>query len=167
VSSFNRDNRDGAPCFGWSNIVRFRAAENIPAVLFNTGIFHIALFENGYNVGITYSRYLNDFNAISGELSAEMYPDGGLIIDPQIGYEGVYFKSGQNGMFFTVLVGVPIISGLDYKKPDISARTDLGYQFVTHGGFVFTPALGAKYNPVDGIGLDLMLDIGFAFGNYL
>jgi hypothetical protein len=62
-------------------------------------------------------------------------------------------------MYMAALGGVVLMGG------DIifCGRADIGYQVVTDGGFVFTPAGGFKFSTFTGFSLDLMLDIGFAY----
>jgi hypothetical protein len=65
----------------------------------------------------------------------------------------------KSGLYLTALGGPLFIA----QYVIFAARADIGYQLVTDGGFVFTPAIGVKYNGISGVSLDLMLDIGFAY----
>ena len=65
----------------------------------------------------------------------------------------------KSGLYITALGGPFFIS----HYVTFALKADIGYQLVTNGGFVFTPAIGVKYNGLSGVSLDLMLDIGFAY----
>jgi hypothetical protein len=43
------------------------------------------------------------------------------------------------------------------------AKADVGYQLITRGGLVFTQAVGCVYNGRNGFGINIMLDLGFAY----
>jgi len=43
------------------------------------------------------------------------------------------------------------------------AKSNIGYQFITKRGFVATPAVGIVYNGRSGFGLNIMIDLGFAY----
>ena len=57
------------------------------------------------------------------------------------------------------------LGGVYFTTGDIGFCTagHIGYQLVTKKGFVFTPALGCKYDTIEKkVGFHIMLDIGFA-----
>jgi hypothetical protein len=68
----------------------------------------------------------------------------------------------KNGLFLDVKSGLSLFfhEGI---KPFFIAKANVGYQLLFKKGFVFTPAVGAVYNGRSGFGLNLMLDIGFAY----
>lgn len=43
------------------------------------------------------------------------------------------------------------------------ARADVGWQFISRGGFVITTGFGVKFNSYSGNALDVMIDVGGAF----
>ena len=61
-----------------------------------------------------------------------------------------------------ILSGILVMLILYSVNLRIMGRANIGYQLVADNGFVFTPAIGVKYNGLSGVSLDLMLDIGFA-----
>jgi len=68
----------------------------------------------------------------------------------------------KNGLFLDAKIGLSIFILKDAKAAFI-AKANAGYQLVTKKGFVFTPAAGVVYNGRSGFGLNIMLDIGFAY----
>jgi hypothetical protein len=63
----------------------------------------------------------------------------------------------KSGLYFNLLGGV-------YNFYNFCFTANTGYQLCTKGGFVFTPAVGLKYDLItQALMLNIMLDIGFAF----
>jgi len=95
------------------------------------------------------------------------------------GFETVIGGNEKNGLFLTALLGPAFfnvelpqwvmwnnhVGPANIREVMLIGRTNVGYQIVTDGGFVFTPALGFKFSGMTGTALDLMLDIGFAYRN--
>jgi len=79
------------------------------------------------------------------------------------GIEAVPLRHKEKSGLYLTAVGGPLFIA---RNVGFSARTDIGYQLVSDTGFVFTPAIGAKYIYLSGkldIGFDFMLDMGFAY----
>jgi len=131
----------------WGGLVRFRP----PAT--------VSLAFGGLEIVATWVPYVTSNIGIPVEV--DIVSIGGIVGFGLIsGIEAVPVGSREkNGLFLTALAGPLFYRSICY----IIARANIGYQLVTNGGFVFTPAIGAKYNGITGIGLDLMLDIGFAY----
>lgn len=70
-------------------------------------------------------------------------------------------KFAPGGLFFRLHAGAFWIPENNHVA--VLGRANIGWQFLTRGGFVFTPGLGVKYNQDIGNSLDIMLDIGTAF----
>jgi hypothetical protein len=68
----------------------------------------------------------------------------------------------KNGLFLDAKIGLSLFIH-EKIKPAFVAKADAGYQFVTKKGFVFTPGIGTVYNGRSGFGLNVMLDLGFAY----
>jgi hypothetical protein len=85
------------------------------------------------------------------------------------GYLGVGLFTGINitpspkiqndGLFISIEAGGLLAGGYFI----FAGVFDIGYQYISKKGFVFTPAGGFAYNDLTGFSLDLMLDIGFTF----
>jgi len=69
----------------------------------------------------------------------------------------------KNGLFLDAKIGLSLFFNEGAKAAFI-AKSNIGYQFVTKKGFVAVPAVGFVYNGRSGIGLNLMFDLGFAYG---
>ena len=71
----------------------------------------------------------------------------------------------KSGLFLTAVAGPVFI----LQRVFAFGRADIGYQIVTNGGFVFTPAIGIKYDSYavlssnSPIAFHFMLDLGFAY----
>ena len=65
----------------------------------------------------------------------------------------------KSGLYMTALVGPLFVN----RYVTFMGRANIGYQIVTNGGFVFTPAIGIKFAVKSGVMLDIMLDIGFGY----
>ena len=70
----------------------------------------------------------------------------------------------KNGLFLDAKIGLSLFIH-EGTKASFVTKANVGYQFVTKKGFVYTPAAGAVYNGRTGLGLNIMLDIGFAYKN--
>lgn len=68
----------------------------------------------------------------------------------------------KNGLFLSGKAGAGLTIVDDLMHFELKGGLDLGYQFITEGGFVFIPAVGLRTNGLD-VGLNLMLDVGFAW----
>jgi len=68
----------------------------------------------------------------------------------------------KNGLFVDAKTGLSLFLHEGTKAAFI-AKANIGYQLVTKRGFVFTPAAGCVYNGRSGFGLNIMLDLGFAY----
>jgi len=131
----------------WGGLVRFRP----PAT--------VSLAFGGLEIVATWTPYVTSNIGIPVEV--DIVSIGGIVgFSLMSGIEAVPVGSREkNGLFLTALAGPLFID----QYVTLIARANIGYQLVTNGGFVFTPAIGAKYNGITGIGLDLMLDIGYAY----
>lgn len=68
-------------------------------------------------------------------------------------------KFAPGGLYISAQAGAMyILNSLSFI-----AKADIGWQFISGGGFVFLPAAGVRYSELTGVQLDLLLDIGFAF----
>ena len=110
------------------------------------------------------------------EMAAAIYvhPKIGIPVEFQIAYAnqvaGIALMTGieavpvthreKSGLYLNYeLGGMYINTG----KFGFCTMGHIGYQLVTKKGFVFTPAIGCKYDTIDKkVGLHIMLDIGFA-----
>jgi hypothetical protein len=68
----------------------------------------------------------------------------------------------KNGLFLDVKSGLSLFFN-EGAKAFFIAKADAGYQFIFKNGFVATPAVGVVYNGRSGFGLNIMLDLGFAY----
>jgi hypothetical protein len=68
----------------------------------------------------------------------------------------------KSGLFLDAKIGLSLFIH-EGAHAAFVANTDAGYQLITKKGFVFTPAVGAVYNGRTGFGLNVMLDLGFAY----
>ncbi|MCL2804405.1 MAG: hypothetical protein FWD26_00500 [Treponema sp.] len=71
-----------------------------------------------------------------------------------------------NGLFIDAKIGLSLFYNENVNLYFVS-KANVGYQFVTKRGFVFTPGAGIVYNMRGGmwgpIGINLMLDAGFSY----
>ncbi|MDR1803155.1 MAG: hypothetical protein LBQ94_06060 [Treponema sp.] len=70
----------------------------------------------------------------------------------------------KNGLFLDAKAGLSFFFNEGVKAAFVG-KSNIGYQFITNKGFVATPAVGAVYNGRSGFGLNLMFDLGFAYGS--
>jgi hypothetical protein len=68
----------------------------------------------------------------------------------------------KNGLFLNATSGLSLFFNEGVKVFFI-AKANAGYQFIFKKGFVATPAVGVVYNGRSGFGLNIMLDLGFAY----
>jgi len=68
----------------------------------------------------------------------------------------------KNGLLLDVKIGLSIFI-LDEVAAFFIAKANAGYQLIIKNGFVFTPGVGVVYNGRSGFGLNVMLDLGFAY----
>jgi hypothetical protein len=68
----------------------------------------------------------------------------------------------KNGLFLDAKIGLSLFT-YERTKAAFIAKSNIGYQFITKRGFVFTPAAGVVYNGRSSFGFNLMLDLGFAY----
>ena len=132
----------------WGGLARFRPLATAQSIIFRR--FEIVADVVPYiapNIGIP--------------IEIDIFTNSGNVgIGIMSGIEALPFpKKEKNGLYLTAIAGPMLIN----KHFAIIGRGNVGYQFVTDRGFVFTPALGAKFNSLTGIHLDLMMDIGFAY----
>lgn len=71
-------------------------------------------------------------------------------------------KKEKNGLFLDAKIGVSLFVHEGAKLFFVS-KSNIGYQIITKKAFVFTPGIGVVYNGRSGFGLNIMLDLGFAY----
>ncbi|MCL2879395.1 MAG: hypothetical protein FWF29_04040 [Treponema sp.] len=132
----------------WGGLVRFRPLATI-----------IGLAVGGFEVVADWVPYVTP--SVGIPIEVDIFTINGISgFGIMGGFEAIPVRHKEkSGLFLTALLG-PLF--MDQNVTFIG-RANIGYQLVTDSGFVFTPALGVKYNNITGIGLDLMLDIGFAY----
>ncbi|MDR1248941.1 MAG: hypothetical protein LBK63_06530 [Treponema sp.] len=69
----------------------------------------------------------------------------------------------QNGLFLDAKIGLSLFFHEGTKAAFIG-KANVGYQFITGKGLVFLPGAGIVYNGRSGLGLNVLLDLGFAYG---
>jgi hypothetical protein len=129
----------------WGGTVRFKPAATI-----------IGLAAGGLEVVADWVPYVTPNVGIPIEFDIAVI--GGIMgFGIMSGVEAVPVRHKEkSGLYLTALGGPFFIA----QYLAIALKADIGYQLVTDGGFVFTPAIGVKYNSISGVSLDLMLDIG-------
>jgi hypothetical protein len=134
--------------WNWGGLIRFRPLATV---------FSLAL--GGFEIVADWVPYVTPSIGIPIEIDIVTISGiTGFGIMAGIEFVPVRHKE-KSGLYLTAVGGGIIID----QYFTFIGRTNIGYQLVTNGGFVFTPAIGAKYNGITGIALDLMLDIGFAY----
>ena len=68
----------------------------------------------------------------------------------------------KNGLFLDAKFGLSFFFNNSAKTSFIT-KTNAGYQLITKKGLVFTSGAGIVYNGRSGLGLNVMLDLGFAY----
>ena len=132
----------------WSGTLRFKPAATI-----------IGLVDGIPEIVVDWVPYVSPNLGIPIEFDAASYNGyflGGVLAGVETELVG---SSEKNGLYLATLGGIYII-GPYYC---IAGKADIGYQLLTDGGFLFTPAAGFKFNTLTGFSFDLMLDIGFAY----
>jgi hypothetical protein len=69
---------------------------------------------------------------------------------------------GKNGLFLDAKIGLSLFFHEGTKAAFIG-KANAGYQFITRKGLVLLPGAGLVYNGRSGFGLNVMLDMGFAY----
>lgn len=140
----------------WRGTVRFNIADNL-----------INLHNALAGIYITWTNYIMPNIGIPAEIDINF--GWGVLPGVQIsllsGAEYIitgYGNNELNGIFFDAKIGLSIFINEGAKVFFIS-KANAGYQLITKGGFVFTPAAGVVYNGRSGFGLNIMFDIGFAY----
>jgi hypothetical protein len=132
----------------WNGTIRFKPVATIVGVL--AGIPEII---------VDWVPYISTNIGIPIEMDVAIYQGfffGGFLS----GIESTLFGQKEKcGLYISALGGLYFILGY----PIFALKTDIGYQWVSNNGFVFTPAVGLKYNAATGSSFDLMIDIGFAY----
>ena len=142
--AFSQDTNE----WNWGGLVRFRPAATIITAIFG-----------GFEIVADWIPYVTPNIGIPVEI--DFLSIGGLFgFGIMAGIEAVpIIHKEKSGLYLTALLGALFID----KYTTFCGRANVGYQIVSNGGFVFTPAIGAKYSGMSGISFDLMLDIGFAY----
>jgi len=142
--SFSQSSDD----WNWGGLVRFRPLA--------TGL---SLAMGGLEIVADWVPYVSPNIGIPIEIDVASI-DGDIGFGIMSGIESVPIRHREkSGFYLTALGGALYID----QKIVFIGRSNMGYQLVTNGGFVFTPAVGAKYNILTGFSLDLMMDIGFGY----
>jgi len=140
----------------WKGTVRFNPADNF----FN---LHNAL----PGMYITWTQYIMPNLGIPAEIDVNF--GWGVLPGVEISFlSGVEYLpikptgKAENGLFLDTKIG---LSFFIYQGVSVFfiAKANAGYQIITKKGFVFTPGAGPVYNGRSGFGLNIMLDIGFAY----
>jgi hypothetical protein len=135
----------------WGGTVRFKPAATI-----------VSLAIEGIEIMADWVPYVTPSIGIPTEIDIA-FLDGIMAFGIMGGVEAVPVRHKEkSGLYLTALSGLFFIE----QYAIFALKADIGYQLVTDGGFVFTPAIGVKYNGISGVSLDLMLDIGFAYRRY-
>jgi hypothetical protein len=71
-------------------------------------------------------------------------------------------EKDKNGLFLDAKIGLSLFIN-ERAKAFFIAKANAGYQLITRRGLVLTPAVGGIYNGRSGFGLNVMLDLGFAY----
>jgi hypothetical protein len=131
----------------WGGMVRYKPVNTI-----------VSLANGGFEFVTDWIPYITPNIGIPIEI--DLGTAGGVkILGIMTGFEAVPFRHKEkSGLYFTVLGGLFLVEDL---YMGFIAKADIGYQLVTNGGFVFTPAIGIKYSA--GISFDLMVDVGVAY----
>ena len=134
--------------WNWGGLVRFRPLATV-----------FGLATGGIEIVATWIPYVTPSIGIPVEI--DFFTIAGITgFGVAAGIEVIPVRHKEkSGLYLTALVGPMILE----QYISIFGRANIGYQIVTDGGFVFTPAIGAKYNGFTGFALDLMLDIGFGY----
>jgi len=135
--------------WNWGGLVRFRPLATV-----------FSLVEGGFEIAADWVPYVTPSLGIPVEI--DFVSIAGMTgFGIMSGVEAVPLRHKEkSGLYLTALGGFLFIG----EYITYIARVNIGYQLVTNRGFVLTPAVGAKISgAIEGISLDLMLDIGFAY----
>ena len=140
----------------WKGTVRFNPADNF-----------INLHNALPGLYITWTPYILHNLGVSAQIDVNF--GWGVLPVVQIALlSGVeYIPIGpqgrdKNGLFLDGKIGLSVFINNGVKAFFI-AKTNIGYQLIIKNGFVFTPGVGVVYNSRTGFGLNIMLDLGFAY----
>jgi hypothetical protein len=141
----------------WDGTVRFKPAQTIVNLAFN----------NALDIAVAWIPYVRPNWGIPVEFEIASI-DGVIAWGLMIGVEGLPVRHREkSGLYLSGMIGVAQYISRYYGRTTIAAfiaKAHVGYQIVSKSGFVFTPAIGARYNTLEeGFALDLMIDIGFAY----
>jgi len=143
--AFSQNNNE----WRWGGLIRFRPMATI---------FGLAL--GGFEICADWVPYVTPNIGIPIEIDFCII-GGTTVFGIMSGIEVIPIRHKEkNGLYLTAIAGPFFIENQGFT---FGGRTNIGYQIVTGGGFVFTPAVGVKYNGLTGVFLDMMLDIGFAY----
>ena len=134
--------------WNWGGLIKFKP---LSTVLF--------LIQGGFNIAGYWVPYVTPGIGIPIEIDFTIN-NGTPGVGISAGIEVIPLRHKEkSGLFLTALIGAGFIE----RNIVFTQRADIGYQLVTDGGFVFTPAIGVKYNSMQKIEFDLMIDIGFGY----
>jgi hypothetical protein len=142
----------------WAGTIRFKPAQTFVNLVMN----------KAFDIAVAWTPYVKPNLGIPVELEV-MAMNGVVGLGLMAGIEGVpvrYKGKEKSGLYLDAMLGFLYYTSSRYYVDTptfFAAKTHIGYQLVTSSGFVFTPALGVRYNPVENFAFDLMLDIGFAY----
>jgi len=132
----------------WSGTVRFKPLA-----------FLVSAALSCPEVIIDWTPYVSKNIGIPIEFDVATF-SGNLFFGAMSGVEAILLEqSEKSGLYIAGLAGLYFI----FSDIVFAGKFDVGYQFLFKKGFVFTPAIGLKYNSVNGFNVDLMVDIGFAY----
>ena len=144
----------GTQSSDWKGTVRFNPAALLLGLL--TGL---------PEVDATWTPYVTDNLGIPVNIDVA-FTAGIFGIGLQTGIEGVFFQGAKDkqGLYINALVGGMYLEAYGASLFAFTTEANIGYQFVADKGFVFTPAVGIRYDTyTDKVAFSLMLDIGFAY----
>jgi len=134
--------------WNWGGLVRFRPLATI---------FGLAV--GGFEIVADWVPYVTPSVGIPVEI--DIFSIAGIIgFGIMGGIEAVPVRHKEKSGLYLTALGGPLFIAQYFT---FAVKADIGYQLVTDGGFVLTPAIGVKYNGISGVSLDFMLDIGFAY----
>ena len=118
-------------------------------------------------ISTTWTRYVSPDLGIPVEL--DVHIGWGVIPGVQISLlSGVeYFPPGfvnkeRSGIVLDAKLGISVLIQ-DEISPAIICKANVGYQFISGRGLVFTPGAGVIYNGHNGFGLNFNLALGFTY----
>jgi len=140
----------------WNGTVRFNPADNF-----------INLHNALPGLYITWTPYVLPNLGIPAEIDINfgwgVLPCVQISLLSGIEYIPISFSDNRkSGLFLDFKIGLSFLFNEDVRLYFVS-KANMGYQIITGKGFVFTPGVGFVYHGYSGIGLNIMLDIGFAY----